>query len=154
MRNRAVQHDARGAEVLAPVNQSHLRSEAGEKERFFHRRIAATDYGDLFSGEEETVAGGAGADAVSDQRLFRRKTQPACRSAAGDDQRARVDRLLAEVQRDGVLAEIGMRQVPRAELRTEARSLLAHVVDQLRALNTLRPAREVFHQRGNGELTA
>jgi hypothetical protein len=43
----------------------------------FHRRVAAADHGDLLARRKEAVAGGAGTDAVADQRLLRRQIQPA-----------------------------------------------------------------------------
>jgi hypothetical protein len=66
----ALQHDARGAEVLAAVDEGDLGGEAGEEERLFHGGVAAADDGDLLAGGEEAVAGGAGADAVADERLL------------------------------------------------------------------------------------
>ncbi len=73
----AVEHDARGAEMLAAMEQGDLGGEAGEEERFLHGGIAAADDGDLLAGEKEAVAGGAGADAVADERLLRGQSQPA-----------------------------------------------------------------------------
>ena len=66
----AVEHDLGGAEGLAAVYDAHFRGETSEKKRFFHGGVAATDHGDLFSGEEKSIASGAGRDSVPDQGLF------------------------------------------------------------------------------------
>ncbi len=41
---RAVLHDFGGAELVAPMNQSNLAAEFGQKVRFFHRGIAAAHH--------------------------------------------------------------------------------------------------------------
>ena len=84
---RAVEHDLRGAELLAAVHQGDLAAEARQEVGLFHGGIAAADHHDLLAAIEEAVAGGAGADAVADQLLLRWQAQPARRSARGDDQR-------------------------------------------------------------------
>ena len=55
----ALQHDLRGTEGVAAVEQCDLGGEAGEEERFFHGRVAAAHDGDGFAAKEEAVAGGA-----------------------------------------------------------------------------------------------
>ncbi len=150
----AVEHDARGAEVLAAVDERDFGGEAGEEESFFHSGVAAADDSDLLAGEEEAIAGGAGADAVADERLLRRQAEPACRGSTGDDESAGVDDLVAEVEREGVLREIGSGEMAEAELRAETRGLLADVFDELGALYAIGPAGKVLDQRGDGELAA
>ena len=86
---------------------------------------------------------------VADQCLFRRQIEPTRAGSAGNDQRARQDRILAHRQADRRGAQIGVRQVRHAELGTEALGLLLHVFDKLGALNPFRPAGEIFHQRGD-----
>ena len=150
----AVEHDARGAEVLAAVEEGDLGGEAGEEEGFFHGGVASADDGDFLSGEEEAVAGGAGADAVSDEGLLGGQAEPAGRGTAGDDEGAGVDFLVAvaEVEQEGVLAEVGGDEMAEAEFGAEARGLLAHVLDELGPLDALGKAGEVFDQGGDGEL--
>ena len=149
-----IEHDARGAELLAPMDQGDFACEAGEEERLFHRRVAAADHGDLLAGEKEAVAGGARADTVADQGLLGRQPEPPRRCAAGNDQRARVKGLVAEIQRERVLRQIGSGEMSEAELRAETRGLLAHVLDQLRTLDAFRPARKVLHQGRDRQLPA
>jgi len=150
----ALQHDLGGAELLAPMQQRYLGGEAGEEERFFHGGIASADHGNLFAGEEEAVAGSAGADAVTDEGLLGGQSEPARRGSAGDDEGAGVNGLAAEIEREGALGEIDGDQVTHAEVGAEARGLLLHVLDELRALNPFGPSGEVFDQGGDGELAS
>ncbi len=89
MRHGALQHDLRGAEGVAPVQQRHLGGEPREEHRLFHRRIAAAHHGNLLVAEEESVARRATRHAVADQRLFAGQSQPARARARGHNQRAR-----------------------------------------------------------------
>ena len=66
----AVEHDLRRAKFAAPMNEGDLGGEAREEERLFHGGVAAADHRDLLAGKEEAVAGGAGRNAVTDQRLL------------------------------------------------------------------------------------
>ncbi len=45
-------------------------------------------------------------------------------------------------------------EMAESKLRSEARSLLAHVLDEFGALNAIRPTGEVLDKRGDGELAA
>ena len=152
----AVEHDAGGAEVLAAMEDGHLGAEAGEEERFFHGGVATADDRDFPAGEEEAVAGGAGADTVADERLLGGQAEPAGGGSTGDDEGAGVDLFVAvaEVELEGMLAEIGLGEMAEAELGAEARGLLAHVLNELGALDAVWPAGEVFDERGDGELPA
>ena len=136
------------------VDERDLGGEAGEEEGLFHGGVAAADDGDLFAGGEEAVAGGAGADAVADERLLGGQIEPARAGAGGDDERAGVDGLVAEVELEGMLGEIDGAEVGHAQLGAEADGLLLHVLDELGALDALGPAGKVFDQRGDGELAA
>ena len=49
--------------------------EAGQEDRFLHRRVAAADDRDRLAAEEVAVAGRAGRDAVADQRALRRQAE-------------------------------------------------------------------------------
>ena len=67
---RAIQHDLRSAESIAAMHQGHFSAEAREEVGLFHGGIAAAHHHDLLAAIKESVAGGAGADAVADQLLF------------------------------------------------------------------------------------
>ena len=92
---------------------------------------------------------------MADQGLLVGQAEPARGSSAGNDQRAGLDRgLLPTMSCDRALAEVGLDDVAGAILGAEARGLLAHVVDQFRALNAFGKAGKVFDQRGDRELSA
>ena len=150
----ALQHDARGAEVFAAVDDRDLGGEAGEEERFFHGGVAATDDGDLHAAGEEAVAGGAGADAVADECLLGGEAEPARGGAGGDDERAGEDDVAVDGELEGRLADVGGGEMAEGDLGAEARGLLLHVVDELGALDAVGPAGEVFDKGGDGELAA
>src|SRR4051794_19597406 len=54
-------------------------------QRFLDRGVAATNHGDLLAAVEEPVAGGAGRNATSLQRLLRLQTEPTGLRTGGDD---------------------------------------------------------------------
>jgi hypothetical protein len=91
---------------------------------------------------------------MADQRLFGGQAQPAGGGSAGDDERAGTDSLRSQIEGERSLRQIDRDQVSHSELRAEAGGLLFHVLDELGALNALRPAGKVLHQRGDGELAA
>ncbi len=91
---------------------------------------------------------------MTDQRLFPGQSQPASRGPAGDDQGARVNRLLAKIHCEGPLAEVNADYVAQLILRAKASRLLAHVLNQLGALNTLGKSGEIFYQSSERELAS
>jgi hypothetical protein len=105
------------------------------------------------SRKKEAVASGAARHAVADQRLFARQAQPARARTGGDNQRARMD-LAIEYAADGMRAHLHASHQRVLVGGAEARRLLLHVLDQLRALNALGPAGKVLDHGGNGELAA
>jgi hypothetical protein len=56
---RAVEHDLRGAELVAPVHDRDLRRETCQEGRLLHRRVTTADDHHVLVGEEGSVAGGA-----------------------------------------------------------------------------------------------
>ncbi len=66
----ALEHDARGPELFAAVHEGNAAGEAGEEGCFFHGGVTAADHDDVLVAEEETVAGGAGADAAAEEAFF------------------------------------------------------------------------------------
>jgi hypothetical protein len=148
----AFEHDLRGTEVFAAVDDGDLGGEAGEEERLFHGGVAAADDGDLFAGGEEAVAGGAGADAVADEGLLGGQVEPAGAGTAGDDEGAGVNGLFADGEGEGTLGEVDGVEMSHAQLGTEADGLLLHVLDELRPLDAFGPTGKVFYQCGDREL--
>src|SRR5207237_1651873 len=98
-----IEHDLAGSKILAAMNDGHFAGEARQEQRFFHGGIAAPDDRDFFAGKKETITGGAGGNSITDQRLFAGQAQPARAGAAGDDQGASLDALLAEIEGKGPL---------------------------------------------------
>src|ERR1035441_990548 len=82
----ALQHNLRGPELAAAIDDGDLGRKASQKQSLFHGRVAAPDNGNLLAREEETIAGSARGNAMADECLLVRKAQPAGRSAAGNDE--------------------------------------------------------------------
>src|SRR6267142_5308535 len=59
-----VEHDLGGAEGFAAMNKGDLGGEASQEQRLFHGGVSAADHGDLFAGEEKSVASGTRGDTV------------------------------------------------------------------------------------------
>lgn len=91
---------------------------------------------------------------MADEGLLGGQAEPARGGAAGDDEGARVDGFVAEVEGEGVLREVGGGEVAEAEIRAEAGRLLAHVLDELGALDAFGPAGKIFDESGDGKLAA
>ena len=72
----AVEHDFRGAETFAPVNDRDPARKASKEIRLFHRGIAAAYDRNFFAREKESVAGRARAYAMSDELLLMRQSEP------------------------------------------------------------------------------
>ena len=94
----AFQHDLGRTKVLAAMNHRDLGGETSQENRLFHGRIAAADHHDFLARKKETVAGSAGRNTVSDELLLMRQSQPARRSATGNDQRASMNDFVADMQ--------------------------------------------------------
>lgn len=91
---------------------------------------------------------------MADQGLLRRQVQPACARSRGDDERPGVNNLVAQVQLEGMLGQVGRDQMGHAQLGAKADRLHLHVLDQLWALYPVGPAGEVFYQGSDGQLAA
>jgi hypothetical protein len=86
---RTVDHDRRGAELLAAVHDGDLRGELRQERRLLHRGVAAADDDDVAVAEEEAVAGRAGGHARAPQLVLAGDVEPARLRTGRDDQRAR-----------------------------------------------------------------
>src|SRR5579864_3133181 len=91
---------------------------------------------------------------MSNELLLMRQTKPARRCAAGDDQSLGMHLMLADMQRERAMAEVDAGEMPHAVFRAEALRLLAHVLDQLRAKDTVGESGKILDQGGEGELAA
>ena len=129
------------------MDERYLGREARQECRFFHGGVAAADHHDFLAREKEAIAGRAGRDTVADQRMLVRQAEPARRCSAGDDQRAGLNDLFADSQLKRTLAQIGFDHVAYAIVGAEARGLLAHILNQFRALDAVGKTGKVFHRR-------
>ena len=129
------------------------RTEARQEIRLLHGRIAAADHHDLAIAVKRAVAGGAGADAVADQLLFVRQSQPSRRRAGGDDQGAGFMPFAVDIQAEG-RAKIGLRDRAVHVLGAEALGLLLHVFDQVGAVDAFGKSGKILDLGGDGELAA
>ena len=84
---RALQHDPRRPELLAPVHDGHAAGELGEEGGLLHRRVAAADHRDVVLTEEEPVTGGTRAHAAAEQLLLPGHANVAGRRTHGQDDR-------------------------------------------------------------------
>ena len=109
----AVGHDFRGPQLVAPMDQINLRSEAGEEERFLRRGIAAADHADRHVAIKCAIAGRATRQAVADQLLFVLQPEVAGGGAAGDDQRLRLEPFVIGLEADMPAAPVRSRSPPR-----------------------------------------
>jgi len=148
------EHDLGSAKAAAAMNKRYLGGKASEERRLFHSGVATAHHHDFLSGKEKAITGCARGNTMADELLLVGQAQPPGGSAAGDDQRLRMDLMLAKMEQERTLAQISTCEVSHAIFRAETLRLLAHVLDELRTHDSLGKAGEVFYQRREGELAA
>src|SRR5665213_3905174 len=109
-----------------------LVSEAREEERFFHRRVAATDDHDMLVAKERTVTGSARRDAATAQLLLTGNLEPARACSRRDDNRLGVILIVAGAHDQRLAREIHRRNVDVLDARAEALGLFAELDHQIR----------------------
>ena len=150
----AVEHDPGGSELVAPMDDGDFRAEAGEEVGLLHGGIAAAGDHDLLAPEEEAVASGATADAVSDQLPLAWDSEPAGGGARGDDHGPSLNPPVVDVEAKGAVGEAGFDHRAIHILGAEVFGLLAYVLDQHGAVHALGESGKVLDQRGERELAA
>ena len=75
-----VLQDLLGPQLVAAMDQRHVRGDVGEVQRFLDRGVAAADDRDTLAAEEEAVAGRAGRDAAAAECLLGREARGSARS--------------------------------------------------------------------------
>ncbi|SHU76761.1 Uncharacterised protein [Mycobacteroides abscessus subsp. abscessus] len=130
------------------MDQGNAAGKSCEECRFFHRGVSAADDGDVLILEEESIAGGTGADAASQQGVLPWHPQvPRCRTHRQDDGSRTVylvaygDGLHGAPQGDLV-------DVLGAEVGAEADGLFAHLIHQVRSHDSLAEAGVVLDLGG------
>ena len=151
---RPVDHDLRGAERVAPVEQVDLGREAGEVRRLLERGVAATDHGDLAVLEEEAVARRAGRHAATAQSGLALEPEPQRRRAGGDDHGLGAVLGAAGPDAERALGEVDAIDVDVEHARPEALGLGAHGGHQVGALDGVLEARVVLDVAGQHQLPA
>ena len=72
----ALEHDLRGAELVAAVDDVSFVGELGDEDRVLHRRVAAADHDHVLALEEGAVADAAGGDAAAGELDLARDAEP------------------------------------------------------------------------------
>ena len=103
---RAVDHDLRRPEVVAPVDDRDLGGELRQEEGFLHRRVTAADDHDLAVAIEGAVAGRAVRDAAAVKCPLRLEPELPCRGAGGDDDGLSEMLLVPDEHLEGTLGEV------------------------------------------------
>src|SRR3954452_18440810 len=141
---RALLHDLRGAELVAPVDDGHALGEAGEEGGLLHGGVAPTDDHNVLVAEEEAVAGGTGRHPAAQQALLVVQAQVPVLGARGHDDRVGPVLLAADLDDLRGSGEVDLGDVAGDQLGPESLGLGAHVVHELRALDALGEAGEVL----------
>ena len=148
----AVDHDRRGAELLAAVDQDHLAGETGDEARLLHRGVAASDDHDGLVAEEGRVACGAVRDAAPLEGALRLEAELAGSGSRRDDHGFRAVLVVADPHAERPLREVDARHVVRQEGRAESLRLTPEVLHHRRAEDTVGVPRVVLHVGGDHQL--
>ena len=146
-----VEHDRRGAELVAAVHDLHLGGELAEEDRLLHGRVAAADDQRRLVAEEGGVARGAIGDATAAELLLARDPELAVLGAHRKDHRAGPILVVAHVDlvhAAGLVGELDPRGLVGQEPRAEALGLVAELLHELRAHDPLGEAWVVLHVGG------
>ena len=136
------------------MHQRDLAGDVGQIQRLFDRGVAAADHGHRFVAIEETIAGGAGRDALTHESLFGGQANVLGGGAGGDDQRvAGVLALIAD-QPDRLLVEVGGVDVVKHHLGVETLGMLLETRHQVRPHHAVGIGRPVIDVGGGHQLAA
>ena len=144
---RPVKHDFRCPKLVAAMDERNFVGKTRQERRLFHGGVSAADHSYIFAGEKEPIASCARGDTVPDKGLLAGQSQPARRSAAGNNESARKQRVFAHLHGERALAQVGAGGVAVPVFRAKALCLAAHVIHQFRSLDAFRKTWEIFHQR-------
>ncbi len=148
-----VAHDHRSAELIAPMDDGDLRCELRQEESFLHGGVAAADHHQLPVPEEEAITGGTRRDAASGQPFLSRNAQPLGGSPGADDDRPRQVLIGTDPDPFGISREVDPGDVRGHETSSETLGLLAEVIHQLGAENSIGKSRVVLDVGGDHQLT-
>ena len=140
-----LEHDPRGAELVAAVDQGDAAGEPGQEGGLLHRGVTTADDGDVLVTEEEPVAGGAGAHAHAEQLVLAGNAEVAGRGAHREDDGAGLVRLVADGDRLDRPVQRHRVDVLHPQVGAEPQGLFAHLVHQLRPGDAVAEAGVVLH---------
>ena len=149
-----VEHDRRGAELVATMHDGHLVGELREEDGLLHRRVAASDDDDVLLAEERCVADGAVGDAAALEGALRVETELPGARAGRDDDRPREVLVVSDDDAERPLGEVDLGHVVREVLGAEALRLRPEVLHHLGAEDAARIAGVVFDIARDHELAA
>ncbi len=150
----AVDHDRRGAELLATVDEVDLAREAADEGRLLEGGVSAADDGDDPVTEERRVAGGAVRDAAALEPGFRLEPDLPRVRAGGDDDAVGDVLVAAHEHLERALGEVDAGDVVGEELRSEALGLAAEVLHHRRPHDAVGVPGVVLDVRGDHQLAA
>ena len=131
---RPLEHDLRGAELVAAVHDRHARGELGEEERLLHRGVAAADDHGRLVLVERGVAGRAVGHAAAAELLLAGHAELLVLGAHREDDRAGLVLLVVDPHRVRLAlgARLDLGDVVGDEARAEALRLVAELLHHLR----------------------
>src|SRR6266542_2875373 len=149
------EHDPRGTELLATVDDRHLRCELRQERRLFHGRVAAPDHDDLLPLEEEGVAGRARRHTVTHQALLGLEAQELGGGAGGNDHGVGGHGASGiERQAEGPHRKVHLGDRVELDIRPETLRLLPEDLHHLGPLDSVLESRIVLDFRRDRELSA
>ena len=151
----AVLQDALGLESVAAMDDRHVLGELAEIESLLDGGIAAADDDHVLAAIEETVAGGAGRDAVALERLLRGDAEPFGPGAGRDHERiGGIERATVAFQHERASRQIGLDDMVGDHDRADMLGLGAHLLHQPGTLDRRGEARIVLDVGGDHQLAA
>lgn len=157
----AVSHDLGGTELVTTNKDGDTAAILGQEHGLLGSGVTTTDHVERLVAEDRdsTVADSAGTDTVLPVSLLTRQVQTTgVGTGSDDDGVGGTDRLAARgiiplgPHLEGALRKIQLGDSLGNDLGTEALRLLAHLLHQLLAADTVGEAREVLDISGSGEL--
>src|SRR5262249_43067549 len=150
----AVDHDRRGSELVATVENRHLRGELRQEDRLLHRGVAAADDNDLLIAVERGVTDGAVRDSATMERALGLEVELARGRARGDDHGLGAVLLITDRNAEGVLREVDLGDIVGEELGSELLGLTTELAHKLWAEDALGEPRVVLHLARDHQLPA
>lgn len=150
-----VLHRLGSAEAIAAVAEGDFAGQATQKLSFFEGNVSASNDCYLFVSKEESVTGGANADAAPKEFFFAGHAEHFGAGAGRDDERVGgVQLAVAFGDLEGVGAQLDGCDRVVAGFEAEPQGLLFDVFHQIAALNAVWKSWIVFDFAGGGELAA